>query len=88
MKQVSYRALDRGERFYQDHQWWVKLDDKSARHASLAMSIDMRPGSNVLVRGEETAPAGAEPDGRQQMRKREGFFVLLGTLFESFHWFG
>lgn len=80
--------LDPGDRFYQDHQWWVKLDDRSAKHAGQAMSIDMRPGSKVLVRGEEPAPAGAKSDDRRETIKREGFFLLLGTLLESFHWFG
>lgn len=86
MRQTIYRALPRGARFYQDHQWWVKLDDKTARHSREAMSIDMLPQSKVMVRGEEPAPAAEEFDDRRQMRKREGFFILIATWLESFNW--
>ncbi|MFF7064913.1 hypothetical protein [Pseudomonas sp. NPDC008258] len=88
MKQVVYRTLGMGDRFYQDHQWWVKLDDKSARHASQAMYVDMRPASKVLVRGDDPTPTGPGSDARRKMEKREGVFLLLGIFFESFKWFG
>jgi len=86
VKQAIYRALPRGTRFYQDHQWWVKLDDKTARHASEAISIDMRPQSKVMVRGEEPTPAAEVLDDRRQMQKREGFFLLIATWLESLNW--
>lgn len=87
MKRVLYHSVAAQDRFYQDHQWWVKVGDKSARHASQEITIDMSPALQVLVRGEESSPAGGSTYGRRQVGKREGFFLLLGTLIESIHWF-
>jgi hypothetical protein len=86
MKRVLYHTVAPQNRFYQDHQWWVKVDDKSARHASQEITIDMNPALQVLVRGEESSPASGSTDCRRQVEKREGFFLLLGTLIESIHW--
>lgn len=88
MISVAFRSLLLDARFQLDHQWWVKIDGATAKHAVYEFTIDMKPSSPVLIRGEEQVPSVNHDSGRQQIRKREGFFVLLGTLLESFHWLG
>lgn len=88
MKSVPFRSLLFDARFQLDHQWWVKIDGATAKHAVYEFTIDMKPSSPVLIRGEEQVPSVIHDRDRQRMRKREGFFVLLGTLLESFHWLG
>lgn len=61
---------------------------RPAKHATYDALIDMKPSCHVLAKGEDLAPSSGKSDTRKQMRKREGFFLVLGTLLESLHWFG
>jgi hypothetical protein len=87
MKRATYRSLLDQTRFQLDDQWWVKIDRVTAKHASYDLTIDMRPSSTVLISGTEEAPVSTyHDDERKRMQKREGFFLVLGTIIESFSW--
>lgn len=88
MRSVPFRSLALDARFQLDDQWWMKIDGTTVRHAVYEFSIDMKPSCPVLIRAEEQVSSVNHDRGRQQMRKREGILVLLGTLLESFHWLG
>lgn len=87
MKRVAFRNLELQARFQLDDQWWVKVDDAIAKHATYDFSIDLSPSCAVLINGEQVSSK-CEDDSRKQMRKREGFLLALGTLLESIHWLG
>ncbi|WMJ00160.1 hypothetical protein RBU55_00990 [Pseudomonas chlororaphis subsp. aurantiaca] len=87
MKRALFRNLETQARFQLDSQWWVKVDVGAAKHATYDFSIDMSPSSTVLVRGVEDTPSSKTTDNsRKQMRKREGFLLLLATWLESLNW--
>lgn len=87
MKRVLFRTLEPQDRFLLDDQWWIKTDSRTAKHASYDTSIDLKPASSVQIRGEEEDKSiSLAEENRMKARKREGFFLLLGTLLESFNW--
>lgn len=88
MKSVQYRSIPLQSRFQLDDQWWIKVDAKTAKHASFDLPIDIKPSCIVLIAGDEQVTSASPDSSRNQMLKREGFFVLLGTWLESFHWLG
>lgn len=87
MKRANFCDLEPEARFQLDHQWWVKVDKASARHASFDFIIDLTPRALVHIKGDEPVIEARVDDGRKAMRKREGRFFALGLLLESLNWF-
>lgn len=87
MKRVTFRSLEPQARFEMDSQPWIKVDGVTAQHAFYDVPIDMEPSAKVFISVAVPTTTRRQDDGSKKIRKREGFLLVLGTLFESFNWF-
>lgn len=87
LKRVRFSDIKIGDVFWSDGEKCRKLDKKRAMMLEYKVEIDLKPWDDVRI---PVTPPASEPvqgkAGKHNDKFWPAFWVLIGTIIESFNW--